>query len=105
MHKPGIFRLIGGLKMSKQRAEYHIAPDNQTRAKTPPVSLTLNSEQVRGVIHCAAQKSPRLLVSILTSNACTHPLDLLSEEDAQIILRAIVKKYPNLAQKAIEHYG
>lgn len=87
--------------MTEQRAKYNLENETASQAQAQPIGITLNSEQVKGILYCAIQKSPRLIVEMLTRNACTRPLDLLSEEDALIILCAIIKRYPNLAQKVI----
>lgn len=78
--------------MSEQRAIYHYeGEDNQPQEKAQPVSLTLNSEQVRGIIHCTAQKSPAWLLRTA--------LAAINDDQAAEIIAAIFIERPALAQR------
>lgn len=90
--------------MSEERATYHIQPesDDQDQQKAQPVSLTLTNEQVREVIQYAAQTSPELIVVEALALLARHPdgtfIADLGENTAQIIVKALIDRYPNLSK-------
>jgi len=86
--------------MSEQRAKYKIESKVNDQEKPQPVSLTLNSEQIKGVLHCVAQKSPRLIVAE-TVKALARDPEQLQESDAAVLLKVIIQRYPTMAQKVM----
>jgi hypothetical protein len=90
------------LKMSEQRAKYNIETKaaDQAQEKPQPVGITLNSEQVKGVLHCIGQKSSGLIIAEAAKILVRDP-EQLSENDAEILLKASIQRYPEMSQKVI----